>query len=268
VEHQHDLARARDRAGRELDARHGAGGEAHRGTSEEDRELAKQGLVPHQQRPPIGDAQAAQGIDNLCVFVIDSMPGATIDPFLAKFAEQYKGQARKAGKGSDLLAAFQKMGTRTTYQYAVNYEFPQREAASAPAPAPAAPAPAPAPAPSREKTILFGAVLFDFDKAVLKPEGKEAIKTYREEARAKLTRADKIIVTGHTDNKGTAAYNKKLSLRRAQAVRDYLVSLGVDAKKIEVRGMGLTQPVADNSTEEGRAKNRRVELEVVGAGPS
>src|SRR5262249_2039404 len=149
-------------------------------------------------------AQAAQGIDNLCVFVIDSMPGATIDPNLAKFAEQYKGQARKAGKGSDLVAAFQKMGTRTSYQYAVSYEFPPRQAVSAPAPAPAAPqpAPAPAPAPPREKTILFGAVLFDFDKAVLKPEGKEAIRTYREEARAKLTRADKVIITGHTDNKG------------------------------------------------------------------
>lgn len=201
-------------------------------------------------------AQAAQGLENSCMFAIDSMPGPNVDPFLAKF-----GQARKAGKGADLLAAFQKMGSRTTYQYAVSYEFPPPQVASAPAPAPA-------PAPPTEKTIFFGAVLFDFDKAVLKPEGKEAIKTYRDEARAKLSRADKVIITGHTDNKGTAAYNKKLSLRRAQSVRDYLVSLGVDAKKLVVRGEGLTKPVADNSTEEGRAKNRRVELEVVGAGPS
>jgi len=208
-------------------------------------------------------SQAAQGIDNLCVFVIDSMPGATVDANLAKFAEQTKGQARKAGKGSDLLAAFQKMGSRTTYQYAVSYEFPPPQVASAPAPAPK-----PAPAPPSEKTILFGAVLFDFDKAVLKPEGKEAIKTYREEARAKLSRADKVIITGHTDNKGTAAYNKKLSLRRANSVRDYLVSLGVDAKKLVVRGEGLTKPVADNKTEEGRAQNRRVEIELVGAGPA
>ena len=205
-------------------------------------------------------AQAAQGLDNSCMFAIDSMPGPNVDPFLAKF-----GQARKAGKGADLLAAFQKAGSRATHQYAVSYEFPTAVAEAAPPPP--APAPGkPAPAPPGEKTILFNAVLFDFDKAVLKPEGKEAIKTYRDEARAKLSRADKVIITGHTDNKGTAAYNKKLSLRRAQSVRDYLVSLGVDAKKLEVRGEGLSKPVADNSTDEGRAKNRRVEIEVQGAG--
>jgi hypothetical protein len=148
-------------------------------------------------------SQAAQGIENLCVFAIDSMPGPAVDTFFAKFAEQTKGQARKAGKGADLLAAFQKMGSRTIQQYAVSYEFPPPRVASAP--------PAPAPRPPTEKTILFSAVLFDFDKAVLKPEGKEAIKTYREEAKSKLDRADKVIITGHTDNKGTAAYNKKLS---------------------------------------------------------
>ena len=212
-------------------------------------------------------AQAAQGLDSSCVFLVDSMPGPNVDPFFTKFAEGTKGLARKSGKGADLLAAFQKMGTRTTRQYAVSYEFPPAQVASAPAPAPPAPG-KPAPAPPTEKTIIFNAVLFDFDKAVLKPEGKEAIKSYREEAREKLTRADKIIVTGHTDNKGTAAYNKKLSIRRAQSVRDYMVSLGVDPKKIEVRGAGLTQPVADNSTDEGRAKNRRVEIELVGVGPA
>jgi outer membrane protein OmpA-like peptidoglycan-associated protein len=201
-------------------------------------------------------SQAAQGIENLCVFAIDSTPGPAVDPFFAKFAEQTKGQARKVGKGADLLAAFQKMGSRTIQQYAVSYEFPPPRVASAP----------PAPPPPTEKTILFNAVLFDFNKADLKPAGKEAIKAYREEARSKLARADKVIITGHTDNKGTAAYNKKLSLRRAQSVRDYLVSLGVDPKKLEVRGEGLTKPVADNSTEEGRAQNRRVEIEVTGLG--
>lgn len=209
-------------------------------------------------------SQAAQGLENLCVFEIDSMPGPTVDPFFAKFAEQNHGQARKAGKGADLLAAFQKTGSRITHQYAVSYEFPPARVASAPRP-PAA-KPAPAPAPPTEKTILFNAVLFDFDKADLKPEGKEAIKTYREEARSRLSRADKVIITGHTDNVGSAAYNKKLSLRRAQSVRDYLVSLGVDPKKLEIRGEGLRKPIADNSTEEGRAKNRRVEVEVVGLG--
>ena len=63
---------------------------------------------------------------------------------------------------------------------------------------------------------------------------------------------------------GSENYNKELSLRRAKAVRDYLISLGSDSSKIEVIGEGEKKPVADNKTEEGRAKNRRVEIEVIG----
>jgi OOP family OmpA-OmpF porin len=119
--------------------------------------------------------------------------------------------------------------------------------------------------PLSKKTVVFEeAALFDFDKADLKPAGKEQIKAYREEAREELSQANKIKITGYTDNIGSADYNMKLSLRRAEAVRDYLVSIGVDPKKIEVKGEGMTNPVADNSTKEGRAKNRRVEVEVAG----
>lgn len=119
--------------------------------------------------------------------------------------------------------------------------------------------------PLSKKTMVFDAVaLFDFDKADLKPEGKEQIKAYREEAKAELSRADKITITGHTDNVGTADYNMKLSMRRAEAVRDYLVGLGVDPAKLEVKGEGMANPLADNSTAEGRAKNRRVEVDIVG----
>jgi OOP family OmpA-OmpF porin len=119
--------------------------------------------------------------------------------------------------------------------------------------------------PLSKKTVVFDAVaLFDFDKADLKAEGKEQIKAYREEARAELSTADKITITGHTDNVGAADYNMKLSLRRAEAVRDYLVSLGVDPAKLDVRGEGMSNPTADNSTPEGRAKNRRVEVEITG----
>ena len=71
-------------------------------------------------------------------------------------------------------------------------------------------------------------------------------------------------ITGYTDSVGSSAYNKKLSLKRAEAVRDYLVSLGVDANKLEVAGEGMANPVADNKTAGGRAKNRRVEVEVAG----
>ena len=78
--------------------------------------------------------------------------------------------------------------------------------------------------------------------------------------------ADKIVITGYTDNTGEAAYNSTLSLQRAEAVRDYLISLGADPKKFQVSGAGEAKPIADNTTPEGRAKNRRVEVEVVGVG--
>jgi len=81
-----------------------------------------------------------------------------------------------------------------------------------------------------------------------------------------MSRADKVKISGHTDNVGDSNYNMKLSLRRAEAVRDYLISLGLDPKKVEVIGEGMTKPIADNSTKEGRAKNRRVEVEVIGLG--
>jgi len=119
--------------------------------------------------------------------------------------------------------------------------------------------------PLSKKTMVFDAVaLFDVDKADLKPEGMEQIRKYREEAQAEFSRADKIIITGHTDNTGSADYNMKLSLRRAEAVRDYLLGLGIDPAKLEVKGEGMTNPAADNSTAEGRAKNRRVEVDIYG----
>src|SRR5271157_2126301 len=138
-----------------------------------------------------------------------------------------------------------------------------QQAAKGEAPPPPPPPPPP-PAP-KAKTMVFDEVtLFDFDKADLKPEGKEQIKKYREEVQAEMSRADKIKITGYTDSTGAVDYNQKLSLRRAEAVRDYLVSLGADASKMEVTGAGEANPVADNKTREGRAKNRRVEVEITG----
>jgi OmpA-OmpF porin, OOP family len=73
-----------------------------------------------------------------------------------------------------------------------------------------------------------------------------------------------IVAVGHTDSIGTDAYNQKLSIRRAEAVKKYLVSQGIEAKRIYVEGKGESQPVADNKTKEGRAKNRRVQIEAIG----
>ena len=72
-------------------------------------------------------------------------------------------------------------------------------------------------------------------------------------------------VEGHTDNVGSAAMNQELSLRRAMTVRDYLIEQGVPASKIDVAGLGLSAPIGDNATTDGRARNRRVEIVVSGA---
>jgi OOP family OmpA-OmpF porin len=131
--------------------------------------------------------------------------------------------------------------------------------------APEAPAPTPAkPAPSsvRQSVVIQADALFDFDKSVVRPDGKRAI----DDALAKLNGVDleMVIATGHTDSIGTERYNQKLSERRAAAVKAYLVSKGIPASKITTIGKGETQPVATNKTAAGRQKNRRVDIEFRG----
>ena len=83
--------------------------------------------------------------------------------------------------------------------------------------------------------------------------------------KVKAINLEVIIAVGHTDSVGSDAYNQKLSMRRSQAVKAYLVSKGIDKTRIYTEGKGEKQPVADNKTKDGRAKNRRVEIEVVGS---
>ena len=140
---------------------------------------------------------------------------------------------------------------------------PAKPAAPAPS-SPAKPAEAAKPAPSsvRQAIVIQADALFDFDKSVLRPDGKKSI----DGALAKLGGVDleMIIATGHTDSVGTDKYNQKLSERRAAAVKDYLVSKGIPSAKITTIGKGESQPVATNKTAEGRQKNRRVDIEFKG----
>lgn len=127
----------------------------------------------------------------------------------------------------------------------------------------AAPAPAPAPqAPAASKVTYAADAFFDFDKSVLKPAGKAKLDDLV--GKVKGINLEVIIAVGHTDSIGTDAYNQKLSVRRAESVKAYLVSKGIEKNRIYTEGKGEKQPVADNKTKEGRAKNRRVEIEVVG----
>ncbi|MFS2026583.1 MULTISPECIES: outer membrane protein OmpA [unclassified Massilia] len=133
---------------------------------------------------------------------------------------------------------------------------------AAPAPATPAPAPAPAPVPTSEKVSYSADAFFDFDKAVLKPAGKASLDDLV--SKLKDINLEVIIAVGHTDSVGTDEYNQKLSVRRAEAVKAYLQSKGVESNRVYTEGKGEKQPVADNKTAAGRAKNRRVEIEVVG----
>ena len=114
------------------------------------------------------------------------------------------------------------------------------------------------------KVTFPASALFDFDKSVLKPEGKRGLDNLL--AKVKGADIEIYIVVGHTDSIGTDEYNRKLSLRRADSVKTYLVSQGVPQIKIRADGRGESEPVASNKTADGRSQNRRVEVTVVPTG--
>ena len=129
-------------------------------------------------------------------------------------------------------------------------------------PAPMAPKPAPAPVAAASKVTYAADAFFDFDKSVLKAEGKAKLDDLV--GKVKAINLEVIIAVGHTDATGPDGYNQKLSVARSEAVKAYLVSKGIEKSRVYTEGKGEKQPVADNKTKEGRAKNRRVEIEVVG----
>jgi OOP family OmpA-OmpF porin len=204
--------------------------------------------------------KAADKAGNFTAYVIDYMEGPKVNKNLAKFATDHRGKVWKSKSEIELLSIWENVARGLDYSYILTYECTQpplivtmKEVVKI--------------NPKKPEPVVMvfeEAALFDFDKSDLKPKGKEQIKAYREQAKEALSRADKIKVTGHTDSTGTAEYNMELSQRRADTVAEYLKSLGVDPAKMEVKGEGLARPMFDNRTREGRAKNRRVEVEVFG----
>lgn len=127
---------------------------------------------------------------------------------------------------------------------------------------PPPPPPPPPPAPVAKRRIILRGVNFDFDKSNIRPDARpvldEAIRTLKEEPNIRVR------IEGHTDSIGTEQYNERLSQRRAESVRAYLIDGGIAPSRLEAVGFGERDPVASNDTADGRAQNRRAELEVIG----
>ena len=103
-------------------------------------------------------------------------------------------------------------------------------------------------------------MLFDFDRSTVKPEAAQILDrlvVFMNENKDKTAN-----LAGYTDNVGTDAYNQRLSERRVNSVREYIVGKGVDSGRVTGQGFGESKPIPDNKTAEGRAKNRRVEIKV------
>lgn len=164
-----------------------------------------------------------------------------------------------AGSGSGHAARGAVIGSLSSALICGALAYFLTEEGRPPPPPPPQARPAPTP-PPRERTIVLDNVLFDFDKTAVKPDGAKILD--RLIAFLKENPEKKVALEGHTDSVGTPQYNQGLSERRAASVKDYLTKHGVAGNRVSTMGFGLTKPIADNKTAEGRAKNRRVEIKV------
>ena len=180
-------------------------------------------------------------------------------------ADRALDDARRAGKDKECPAQFDAVKAKVDKAYEIYMACRTKEAiqmaqeatAEAKALCPLKPKPVPPVAKVTDKITL--SIHFDFDKSDIRPGDKAEldkavnfVKKYPD---------SKIRVDGHTDGIGTEDYNHSLSHRRAEAVKEYLIKeAGVDPSRITAAGYGKTKPIADNDTEEGRARNRRVEI--------
>ena len=201
----------------------------------------------------------AQAVDR--VYVIDGRGEVAMDPF---------GLCWRTNYWTPAAAAKDPAGCKCDKDL-LPKEVCEPKAAPAPAAAPAAKPAAPAAAPAREKVTVAADALFDFNKATLRPEGKAKLDDVV--AKSKQLVLEVVIAVGHADRIGSAAYNQKLSEKRAASVKDYLVSKGIPANRIYTEGKGSKQPVtkADQCKGPKSAKviaclqpDRRVDIEIIG----
>jgi OOP family OmpA-OmpF porin len=199
----------------------------------------------------------AQAVDR--VYAIDGRGNVVVDPY---------GLCWRTSFWTPAAAAKDPAG------YTCDKDLMPKKAEAAPvAVATPAPAPrvAPAAAPVQAKETIAADALFDFDKAVLRPEGRAKLDEVV--ARSSRLALEVVIAVGHTDRLGKAAYNQKLSERRAAAVKDYLVSKGITANRIYTEGKGSNQPVTKPGDCKGPKSpsvvaclqpDRRVDIEIIG----
>ena len=173
---------------------------------------------------------------------------------------QESGQDRTSIDPAELCPV-QESAVETLEQIKAGLVIPPRVRAQAPVALPVV-----VPATAATKVSLSADALFDFDKSALKPAGMRKLDSLLESTKG--APLDVVIAVGHTDSVGSEDYNNRLSLARAESVKDYLVSQGVDIKRVRAVGRGESQPIADNATRAGRALNRRVDVEVVHQEPA
>ncbi|GIW45874.1 MAG: hypothetical protein KatS3mg077_3156 [Candidatus Binatia bacterium] len=195
----------------------------------------------------VGIQEARRGESTAVVF--DSQGNVVSSKRVKDDAEYWKGALIGAAVGAAVCGL-------------LGHYFLDEEIVPPPPPPPPPPTPSPEtlPPPWARRLVLRG-VNFDFNKSDIRPDSRPVL----DEA-AEILKANpevRISIEGHTDAIGSDAYNEKLSVRRAEAVFRYLVNRGVAPERMEVIGYGESRPVADNTTEEGRAQNRRVELHII-----
>ena len=205
------------------------------------------------------------------VAVCAAAAGLPVEPAQAQDGAGYwkdsSGQPIRSGFGECVRAGYFSPGMATEQcdpslapKKAVVPAPSQPAAVAAPAVEPKA-ASLPVVVPTPQSVTYKADGFFDFDKTGLKPEGTAALLRMLEQAKG--SNIEEIRVEGHTDAVGSESYNLKLSIRRAEAVKAFLVKQGVPANVIKTEGFGETQPVASNATGEGRAQNRRVAVQLI-----